>query len=162
MAWFGWSQATFDHTARRIAFEHDAAIDAFFDATGLYILPFMPSRARAVMDERACDLTRPRFLDPQEQGVAVGEGTRAMYGNGQFDDLVLAADPVPVRAPSAARLPCVCMCCPACFSPAAPPPALLAELIKVPDKFSDQPVGKHKAPAGASLKKRGHCLAIDL
>jgi hypothetical protein len=39
---------------------------------------------------------------------------------------------------------------------------LFFQKIKVPDKFSDQPVGKHKAPAGVSLKKRGHCLAIDL
>ena len=32
--------------------------------------------------------------------------------------------------------------------------------VKVPDRFSMQVVGKRKAPAGASLSKRGHCLTI--
>ena len=31
----------------------------------------------------------------------------------------------------------------------------------VPTKFSTKTCGKRKAPAGASLSKRGHCLLID-
>mmetsp|Transcript_50228 Transcript_50228/g.107290 ORF Transcript_50228/g.107290 Transcript_50228/m.107290 type:complete len:97 (-) Transcript_50228:72-362(-) len=32
---------------------------------------------------------------------------------------------------------------------------------KVPTKFSQKVCGKRKAPAGATLSKRGHCLHID-
>ena len=39
--------------------------------------------------------------------------------------------------------------------------ALHLNKIKVPVRFSTQVVGKRKAPAGASLSRRGHCLVID-
>ena len=38
---------------------------------------------------------------------------------------------------------------------------LFKKEIKVPDRFSTETVGKRKAPAGASLSKRSHCLKID-
>ena len=33
--------------------------------------------------------------------------------------------------------------------------------VEVPTKFNTDFVGKRKAPAGASLSKRGKCLSID-
>ena len=39
--------------------------------------------------------------------------------------------------------------------------ALHLNKIKVPVRYSTQVVGKRKAPAGASLSRRGHCLIID-
>ena len=38
---------------------------------------------------------------------------------------------------------------------------LFFKTIQVPARFSTVPVGKRKAPAGASLTKRGKCLQID-
>jgi len=86
-----------------LAHEHDwATVEMIFESTSFYLLPFLPDRARAVMNDRAAELCNCTLVDVvATDGGASVVTTRFAMGEGTASHIDVFA--IPVEHSSAIR-----------------------------------------------------------